>query len=77
MVSTQEAYRKVGWWDESLFSCLPEQLESCFQRVSLNFGRSAASFRLTASTVKSLRWRNYPDKPYLKKLMEHDYVLGL
>jgi len=23
MVSTQEAYRKIGWRDESLFSCLP------------------------------------------------------
>jgi hypothetical protein len=31
----------------------------------LNFDRSAASFRADASTVKKLRWRIYPDKPYV------------
>jgi hypothetical protein len=43
MVSTQETYRKIGWRDESL-SHACRALES---RVSINFGRSAALFRLT------------------------------
>jgi hypothetical protein len=48
MVSTQEAYRKIGWRDESLFSYLPSIGKAAPAGFRLNFDRSAASFRADA-----------------------------